>query len=157
MGTTMASRPRPRIVTLLAIFNFVFAAMFAIGLTGYLKRLLFLPTAQHSVELTDVQQREGQAVVHLGVTLYSLLAVCIAVMTVLLIVSGVGYLRLRRSQGRAVGNVAMFLAIVTALAVAFWLPRVLDGGMDGFTTINLTYPLLTLFLLNGRFKSAFVN
>jgi hypothetical protein len=38
-----------------------------------------------------------------------------------------------------------------------WLPRVLDGGINGFSAINLTYPLLTLFLLNKTFKDYFVN
>jgi hypothetical protein len=36
-------------------------------------------------------------------------------------------------------------------------PRVLDGGINGFSVINFSYPLLTLFLLNKTFKDQFVN
>ena len=47
--------------------------------------------------------------------------------------------------------------IASATAYAFWMPDELDGGLNGFTAINFSYPPLMLFLLNVTFKKRFVN
>jgi hypothetical protein len=157
MTMTTTTNTRPRGVTALAILNFFFGACFAAGLFGYLRRLAYIPVESHS-PLSQWEERQGVAIVHLGIAWYSLLAVGIGVTAMLLIVSGIGYLKLNRFHGRALGNIAVLLSIVAGLFAAFWLPpKVLDGGLTGFTAINFTYPLLTLFLLNVTFRKYFVN
>jgi predicted small integral membrane protein len=154
----MSSKARPPVLTLLAIANFIFAAMFGIGLASYLWRFRFVQMIEaHVATLTEAEQQQGQAILHIGATAYYMLGIWIMIVAVLLIVSGIGYLFLKRFEGRTLGNVAVSLAIAAGLAVLLWLPRVLDGGINGFSAINLTYPLLTLFLLNKTFKDYFVN
>ncbi len=145
-------------MTLLALCNFIFAAMFGIGLVAYFGRMRVLPLIEaHSPTLSATQLQQGEAILGLGVTPYYGLGVVMLVLTVLLIVSGIGYLYLKTFEGRVLGNVAMLVSIVAALVVTFWVPKVLDGGLNGFSVINFTYPLLTLFLLNRTFKDQFVN
>ena len=155
---TVSPASRPPVVTLLALCNFIFAALFGIGLVAYLGRMRFVPLVEsHAPTLSGTELRQGEAILALGVTPYYALGVVMVVLTVLLIVSGIGYLYLKRFEGRTLGNVTVLVAIASGLAVTFWLPRVLDGGINGFSGINFTYPLLTLFLLNRTFKDYFVN
>jgi hypothetical protein len=160
MATTVTASPmaRPPVVTLMAICNFFFAALFGIGLVAYFGRMRFIPMVEaHSATLAPTELRQGTAILSLGVTPYYALGVGMVVLTVLMIVSGIGYLYLKRFEGRTLGNVAMLVSIVDALFVTFWLPPVLDGGFNGFSGINFTYPLLTLFLLNRTFRDLFVG
>ncbi len=145
-------------MTLLALCNFIFAALFGIGLVAYLGRMRFVPLVEaHSPALSPTELKQGEAILSLGITPYYALGVAMVILTVLLIVSGIGYLYLKTFEGRVLGNVTMLVAIASALAVTFWVPKVLDGGINGFSSINFTYPLLTLFLLNRTFKDQFVN
>jgi hypothetical protein len=156
--TTANPARRPPVVTLLALCNFIFAALFGIGLVAYLGRMRFVPLVEaHSPSLSATELKQGEAILSLGITPYYALGVVMVILTVLLIVSGIGYLYLKRFEGRVLGNVTTLVSIASALAVTFWVPKVLDGGINGFSSINFTYPLLTLFLLNRTFKDQFVN
>jgi hypothetical protein len=157
-ATTVSAARRPPVVTLLALCNFIFAALFGIGLVAYLGRMRFVPLVEaHAPSLSATEQHQGEAIVSLGITPYYALGVVMVILTVLLIVSGIGYLYLKRFEGRVLGNVTVLVSIASAFAVTFWLPPVLDGGINGFSSINFTYPLLTVFLLNKTFRDQFVN
>jgi hypothetical protein len=156
--TTANPARRPPVVTLLALCNFILAGMFGIGLVAYFGRMRLLPLIEaNASSLSATELRQGEAILSLGVTPYYGLGIVMMILTVLLIVSGIGYLYLKKFEGRVLGNVAMLVSIVSALAVTFWVPKVLDGGINGFSSINLTFPLLTLFLLNRTYKDQLVN
>ena len=145
-------------MTLLALCNFIFAGMFGIGLVAYFGRMRLLPLIEaHSTSLSATEVKQGEAILSLGVTPYYALGVVMLILTVLLIVSGIGYLYLKKFEGRVLGNAAMLVGIASALVVTFWVPKVLDGGFNGFSAINFTFPLLTLFLLNRTFRDQLVN
>ncbi len=76
-----------------------------------------------------------------------------AVSVVLLIVSGIGYLGLKKGMGQKMGSLYGIISIASSLFSAF----VLGTGFGAGTIIGLVYPVLTLFLLNSTFKDDFVN
>jgi hypothetical protein len=156
--TTASPARRPPVVTLLALCNFILAALFGIGLVAYFGRMRLIPLVEsHSPSLSATELKQGEAMLSLGITPYYVLGVAMVILSVLMIVSGIGYLYLKKFEGKTLGNVAALLSIATALAVTFWVPAVLDGGINGFSVINYSYPLLTLFLLNRTYKDQFVN
>ncbi|MGE0547574.1 MAG: hypothetical protein AB7O24_04475 [Kofleriaceae bacterium] len=75
------------------------------------------------------------------------------VATILMIASGVGYLKQKRFLGRTLGNgyaVASLLSTVVSLAMV-------KDSFGIMTIIGIIYPVLTLILINGTFKEDLVN
>ncbi len=72
---------------------------------------------------------------------------------VLLLTSGIGYLKQARGMGRMLANV---YAVVSLASTVYGI--VSPGGAFGiFTIVLLIYPVLTLFLVNTTFKDDLVN
>jgi len=75
---------------------------------------------------------------------------------VLFIVSGIGYLKLKKFLGYKLGNACAVISLLYVLWTIF-LPAELGGGFTIALIIGSIYPLLTLILLNTTFKEDFVN
>src|SRR5262249_21688019 len=77
----------------------------------------------------------------------------------LLLVSGIGYLRQKKTSGRIVGSIYALPAIVLAVVgiVAVKPPPGVGGNLLLVHAISFLYPVLTLFLVNGTFKDDLVN
>jgi hypothetical protein len=75
------------------------------------------------------------------------------VSVLLLIVSGVGYLGLKKMLGRTMGNAYAVVSIASSVIGIV----MLNTGFGLSTIIGLVYPVLTLILLNTTFKDDFVN
>ena len=90
---------------------------------------------------------------------YGVLAVWVAAMvalTILLLMSGIGYLKQRKFLGRKLGNAYAILSIVATVLELTILPDVITGGQTIMVVVALLYPVLTLILLNTTFKEDFV-
>jgi hypothetical protein len=157
---TMTSGKRPGGLTALAVFNFVFGAMgvlSALGMVVFIPMLGRLPE-EAMADFTAEQLAQLEALQEVGAGLFVTLAVLGLVSALLLIVSGIGYLGLRKFLGRTLGNVYGILGIVATVGSAMFMPVVLGGGSFTIGTIlGLIYPVLTLVLLNTAFKEDFVN
>ena len=80
-------------------------------------------------------------------------AILMLVSMTLLIVSGIGYIGQRKFLGQRVGSIYGMIGIAGTVLVLL----VAKTGFGIETIIGLTYPILTLVLLNTTFKDDFVN
>ena len=70
------------------------------------------------------------------------------------IIAAVGYLKMKRIQGRALGNLFALLAIVAAYLEVTAMSE-MSFGILSF--LSFIYPVLTLFLINTTFKDDLVR
>jgi hypothetical protein len=117
---------------------------------------------QRNRKKTDEERKQEQAREVLkawGELGYGVLAVWVAAMaalTILLLVSGIGYLKQKRFLGRKLGNAYAILSIVTTVLELAILPDVITGGKTIMVVVAFLYPVLTLILLNTTFREDFV-
>ena len=154
----MASEKRPGGLTALAVINFVFGAFSLLGVLG----LLALPFARNAIEqaaqqMPPEQVEQMQALADIGTPVFVGLAILSLITAILLIVSGIGYLKLKRFMGRTLGNAYAILSLISSVAGGLFMPAALGGGFNISVIIGLIYPVLTLILLNTTFKEDFVN
>lgn len=140
----MAEGKRPGGLTALAVLNFVFGGLGAIGLLAI---YALLGGAKALTEASGGKFDPPSS----GVIYLSLLLGTISV--ILLIASGVGYIQQKRFLGRGVGTA---YAIVSLVSTVVGIVGIRNGFGIG-TIIGLIYPVLTLILLNTTFKEDLVN
>ena len=151
----MSSGKRPGGLTALAVFNFIFGAM---GLLGSLAFIAFMKFASEIAENVNEEDRAAfEAFQDLGVGMFIGIVVFSFLSSLLMVVSGVGYLKLKKFLGRKLGNTYAITAIIYSLGAGLVMPAELGGGFNIGTIIGLVYPALTLLLLNATFKEDFVN
>jgi hypothetical protein len=133
---------RPGGLTALAVLNFVFGGFGALGLLFW---LAVLGVAQMRTDVTSQLRGAAQWL------LWVMFLVNVA-NVILLIASGVGYLRMKRF-GRTLGTVYGILSLVyTGVVLAS-----LEMPFGFQHMIGLVYPLLTLILVNTTFAGDLVN
>jgi hypothetical protein len=156
----MNAHRRPGGLTAMAVVNFVFGGLSAFSVAG-LAAVMFLlgnpEVAQKAATVTPQQQAQLDALLAMGKGMFLFLAICSAISAALLIVSGIGYLKLKKFLGRSLGNITALVSIAAGLATAILMAPQLGGGFNLGTVIGLIYPVLTLFFLNVTFKDDFVN
>ncbi len=133
-------------LTAMAVLNFVFGGIGAIvALLGF-GGLALVRAAIQSSEEAGVKY-EGQSL-----TVAYLVVALTAVGALLLIISGIGYLKQKRFLGRTLGTLYALVSLGgTTLGV------VTGGGLGIATVVLSIYPLLTLILINSSFKDDLVN
>ena len=140
----MSAGQRPGGLTALAVLNFVFGGIKAIVILG-LFALLGAASQTTGVDVGEaVAKIEGGGLVWVSILLG-------LATTVLLIVSGVGYLGQKRFLGRTMGNAYAICSLADSAI------GLMAGGNMLVTLIFAVYPLLTLMLINGTFKEDLVN
>lgn len=137
---------RPGGLTALAVLNFVFGGLGVLGILAMYALLAAADSISGGEVTAAMAKTPGAALVWVGLLLG-------LVGTVLLIVSGVGYLGLKKMLGRTIGNAYAAISIISGI---FSLAA-LGQGFGLSTIIGLVYPVLTLILLNTTFKDDFVN
>jgi hypothetical protein len=155
----MASDKRPGGLTALAVINFIFGGISLLGAIALaaLFPLMQMALDQAGDQLQPEQMAQIQAMNDVGAPLFITVACISFVTAVLLIASGVGYLKLKKFLGRTLGNAYAVISIVYSVASAMLLPMELGGGFNIMAIVGLIYPVLTLILLNTTFKEDFVN
>lgn len=133
-------------LTAMAVLNFVFGGIGAIAaLLGFGAMSLIRQAMQVAQE--SGLKYEGQSITGAWIVLAAT-----AFGALLLIISGVGYLKQSRFAGRTLGTLYGLVSLGGTVA------GVMTGGGVGITTLLFAaYPLLTLLLVNTSFKRDLVN
>jgi len=134
----------------LAIINMIVASMMLLSsLLGLLAQIL-LSQVTANYEEVAVESDVDAYVLDGGVLTDLILFMTIGV---LLLLSGIGYLQLKKSLGYVVGNIAALIWIVTNIAKVTFI-----GSEFGIHSIlGFIYPVVTLFMLNIVFKHDFAK
>ena len=144
----MPGGKRPGGLTALAVLNFVFGGLGALGVLALVALLAVANKVVNDVSggEASVSSAPGAGMIYLSLAL-ALVGI------ILLIASGVGYLKLKKFLGRTLGNVYALVSIANSVVGI----AILKTGFGVGTIIGLIYPVLTLILLNTVFKDEFVN
>lgn len=148
----MSTSKRPGGLTALAVINFVFAGFGLLSMLAMVALLQFADAAMATADAGDRAAIEGFQ--NLGMGVWALIVSSEVVTSALLVIAGVGYLKMSR-WGRSAGNLYAALAIASAMLSALLMPAALGGGINLMTIVGLVYPILTLLLLNTTFKDEF--
>src|SRR5262245_54259561 len=148
----MSEGRRPGGLTALAVLNLVFGACDVLGAGGC---ALQIAVVNGAVDLGKKAEPDIEKMIalweRLGTDLLYLVTASYAVCAVLLIVSGIGYLKQHRFWGRTVGNLYALASIGFVIATPFVVKDGAERGFDLSMLVNVVYPLLTLVLLNTTF------
>lgn len=144
----MADGKRPGGLTALAVLNFVFGGL---GALGVLALVALMGAASH---IGSEFEKAGGTVTSSGPGAFLYVAILLSALSVaLLLASGVGYIKMKRFLGRTLGTAYALLSIgSTIIQIAM-----LHTGFGVGTIIGLIYPALTLILVNTTFKDDLVN
>lgn len=152
----MSEGKRPGGLTALAVINFVFSGWGLITLFGLIAMFAFIgkiPTDQ----MDETQKAQIEAFQNLGLPTFIFLIVLSIISSILLLLSGIGYLKQKKILGWALGNAYGILSIVSSIVSAFMFPAEIGGGFNIAVIIGLIYPIVTLVLLNTTFKEDLTN
>jgi hypothetical protein len=152
----MNQEQRPGGLTALAVINFVFAGWGMIGLlflAGFFAIIGMIPTDQ----MDDTQRMQIEAFQNMGLPIFIFIFILSLVSNVLLLLSGIGYLKQKKVMGWGLGNAYGIISIISSVASAFLFPREIGGGFNIMAIVGLIYPALTLILLNTTFKDDLTN
>ena len=164
---------RPGGLTALAVINFVWAAFqLAIG-AGTVTSPFYMPVLAAQAEkeaaaetrpekqkdATDAakQMREASDHVQLHKNLVMLDGGVKLFLALLLILAGIGYLKLRRFLGRTLGVVFAILAVLWGMRRPPLHPEETGDAPGIFSLIGFIYPAITLFALLVTFRDDFIN
>jgi hypothetical protein len=126
--------------------NFVFVGFVAVGAQALWARYSLVPsTPDVAITAYSLTQQDGPMLL--------IAAILMLVSMTLLIVSGIGYIGQKKILGQRVGSIYGMIGIAGTVLVLL----VAKTGFGIETIIGLTYPILTLVLLNTTFKEDFVN
>ena len=147
---------RPGGLTALAIINFILAGLGLLSLFGMVA-LFGLMDTMPTDKMDEAQKAQIEAVQNMGMPTLVLILVLTLLSGVLLLSSGIGYLKQKKVLGRVVGNVYAISSVVGSLVSGLLFKPELGGGFHFGTIIGLIYPVLTLVLINTTFKEDLTN
>jgi hypothetical protein len=147
---------RPGGLTALAIVNFIlagFGLLSVFGMVALFGLIDKVPTEQ----MNETQKAQIEAVQNMGMPTLALIVVLSLLSGVLLLSSGIGYLKQKKVLGRVVGNVYAISSLAGSLVSGLLFATEVGGGFNFGTIIGLIYPVLTLVLINTTFKDDLTN
>jgi len=150
----MNDNPRPSGLTALAIINFIIAGF---GAISALSRLAILSMDPSAITLPPEVQGSLQQMLESGRGLLAFTAASGLVLTVLLVLSGIGYLQQKRVMGRTLGNAYGVLSILARIGSMIILVRGFGVVAAITTCFGFVYPIVTLSLINTVFKPNLVR
>ena len=130
---------RPGGLTALAVLNFVFGGLGALGiLAGFIALAAWEAARKQNVQLPS-------SAIMAIILLVGLVGV------ILEIASGVGYLGQKKFLGYTLGNAFAIFGVISNLL------SIILIGFGFMSLLGFVYPAITLALLNGPFKNSFPN
>jgi hypothetical protein len=147
----MSEEKRPGGLTALAVINFIlsgFGFLRLLGLAAFFAFIGKIPTDQ----MQEPQKNQFEAFQNMGVHVFVIIFVLSLVSSVLLLLSGIGYLKQKKFLGRTIGNIYAVIAVVGSVFSGMMFASELGGGFNFGQIINLIYPVLTLILINTTFR-----
>ena len=152
----MNEQKRPGGLTALAVINFIFSGWGFIGLLGLVAFFALIgkiPTEG----MNEAQKTQIEAFQNMGLSVFVIIFALSLISNVLLLISGIGYLKQKKFLGRTIGNTYAVFAIAGSVVSVVMFASELGGGFNIGTIIGLVYPVLTLILLNTTFKEDLTN
>ena len=152
----MNQEKRPGGLTALAVINFVFSGQGLLSVLILAASFAFIgmiPTDQ----MPEADRIRLEAFQNMGVPVFIFIFALSLITSVLLLLSGIGYLKQKKVLGRYVGSTYGIIAIVSNVVSGFMFPSEMGGGFQIMTIVGLIYPVLTLILLNTTFKDDLTN
>ena len=147
----MDEKDRPGGLTALAVINFIFAALSLLGILGtFLSKMLISRVPMD--QMSEAQVAQLNALQNMsGLTLAVI--VCMSLISfVLLLLSGIGYLKQKKVMGRLLGSSYGALSIIYTIVSTMVFSGVFGKSFGLMSIIGLVYPVLTLILLNTVYK-----
>jgi hypothetical protein len=173
---------RPGGLTALAVFNFVFAVLQFFSAATSLTAPILMPLAIEQAERAKaaetraadsepVETREqpstqdksledmkkANQLIQANRPLMFLSGGIEGVLGVLLVISGIGYLKQRQAMGRRLGTFYALVEIVWGVAAGFYVNQVMHQEFSLWSVIGFIYPVVTLLCLQVIFKHDFPN
>jgi hypothetical protein len=152
----MNQENRPGGLTALAVINFIFSGWGLISLLGLAAMFALMKKIQ-TENMSEVQKAQIQALQDMGIPVFIFISVLTILSSVLLLLSGIGYLKQKKFLGWTMGNIYALTGITTTIVSGIMFSSVPGGGFNFSTIIGLIYPILTLILLNTTFKEDLTN
>jgi len=152
----MNGAKRPGGLTALAVINFIFSGWGFIGLLGLAALFAFIGKIPTD-EMQEAQKTQIEAFQNMGLPVFIFIFALSLISNVLLLLSGIGYLKQKKFLGRMIGNTYAVIAIVSSVISGIIFPSEMGGGFNIMTIVGLIYPIVTLFLLNIIFKHDLTN
>ena len=152
----MNEEKRPGGLTALAVINFIFSGWGFIGLLGLAAFFAFIgkiPTDN----MEEVQKAQIEAFQDLGLPVFIFIFALSLISSVLLLLSGIGYLKQKKFLGRTIGNTYAVVTIISSVISGIMFAPEIGGGFNIMTMVGLIYPVLTLILLNTTFRQDLTN
>ena len=143
---------RPGGLTALAVINFVAAGIGLLSVLGLVALLKYADLVGDHASAADLEVIK--AFNDLGMGLWALEVIASVLAAALLIIAGVGYLKVK-PWGRVAGNLYAIISIASSVISAVLFPVELGGGFQIGTMIGFVYPVLTVILINTTFKEDF--
>ncbi|MHC4648088.1 MAG: hypothetical protein ACYTBJ_21725 [Planctomycetota bacterium] len=147
----MNEEKRPGGLTALAVINFILSGWGLISLLGFAASFAFIGKVPTD-EMEEAQKAQIEAFQNMGLSVFVIIFALSLISCVLLLLSGIGYLKQKKFLGRTMGNTYAVVAIVGSVISGMMFAPELGGGFNIGTIIGLIYPILTLVLLNTTFK-----
>jgi hypothetical protein len=152
----MTEGKRPGGLTALAVINFVFSGWGFIGLLGLAAFFAFIGKIPTD-EMQESQKVQIEAFQNAGLPVFIFIFALSIITSVLLLLSGIGYLKQKKLLGRMIGNTYAVVSIVSGIVSAMMWPAEMGGSFNIGTIIGLIYPVVTLILVNTTFKDDLTN
>jgi hypothetical protein len=154
----MNEEKRPGGLTALAVFNFIFSGLNLIGLLGWIVILFVIIGIIPTEQMNEIQKTQMGAFENLGIPMFIFILVLSIVSGILLLLSGIGYLKQKKVMGRLLGNLYAIINIISSIISGILIddPEI-GGGFNLMTIAGLIYPVLTLILINTTFKDDLTN
>jgi hypothetical protein len=153
----MNEEKRPGGLTALAVINFIFFALYLVGILGWFIVLLVIIEVMPTEHMTEAQKAQMQAFEKLGMPVFVLIFILSFAAALLLLLSGIGYIKQKKYLGRVLGNSYAVVDIISTCVSAAILTAEIGGGFTIMTIVGLIYPVLTLILLNTTFREDLTN
>lgn len=152
----MDEKDRPGVLTALAVINFIFAALSILGILG----TLFTKNFVSNMPMDQLSESQAAQIVALQNMSGSVLAVIICtsiIFFLLLLLSGIGYLKMKRVLGRILGSVYGTAAVIYSILSTVVFTEEFGKSFGIMSIIGLIYPVLTLILINTVYKDDLVH
>jgi hypothetical protein len=152
----MNQEKRPGGLTALAVINFVFFGFGSIGLLFFAASFALIgliPTDQ----MEEAQRTQIEAFQEMGLPMFLFVFVLSIISNVLLLLSGIGYIKQKKVMGWMLGNAYGIFSVVSSIVSGLMFAPELGGGFNIMAIVGLIYPVLTLILLNTTFKDDLTN
>jgi hypothetical protein len=146
---------RPGGLTALAVINFIFGGIGIIGSAFSLFSRSMIGNISTS-GMPEAQRSKIEAFQRIDPSLYSIMIFLGIISAILLLLSGIGYLKQKKILGRIIGNVYGFYGILSVIISYLIIPKEL-GGQGIWSITGIIYPILTLILLDTVFKNDLNN